>query len=931
MNSFLKITASILCSILAFGAYAVPAKRGTHTYLQPDGTTVEVKLTGDEFFHYYLTADNLPLVEDSDGGLYFAEIENDALIKTRHLACDKADRTPEINRLVARTDYDDAIRILQSKAKKMASRRALPQQGIGRFETTFPNKGKLKALVILVEYSDLKFKLENPHQYFTDMLNLDGFGEYGATGCARQYFLDASNGQFDLTSDVYGPVTLPRNRAYYGANDMMGSDNNPEDMVVHAIEILKDEVDFSQYDCDKDGILDNVFVFYAGTGEASGGPAQSVWPHAWNLTQAGKSFTVDGVLVDHYACTCEWQSDTPDGIGTFCHEFSHIMGLPDLYNTSGSNANYTPGAWSVMDYGPYNNNSRTPPTYSAYERNAMGWLDVNLVTEGTSVSLGDIKDTNNAVMIATAKSKEFFLFENRQQTSWDTYLPHHGMLIWHIDYDADVWRYNSVNNEKSHQYVDLIEANGVGESSNGASWPGLHGKTSFTAKTTPAFLDWNNNDLGLPVTDIVEENGKIYFDVDGGDFELPVPTGLNVTELTPISLRLNWEKVERAKGYTISAYYDNGMTKEYVPGFKAAKYDAATTTAVINGLNAEREYSVEITAFSGTKTSSPLSISVTTPVMTFPYITPQVLPAENVTDNSFIARWEPVDGANHYLLTIEGAYEVKPKTEVCNFGSLIFRVPAGWDYSLRTTRYTDPNWCGKATPSAKMDKDGATLTSPVFDHDILSCSLWIRLSANKPQCVLNVEGLVENKWQLIQAIDNIPARGTTITIENIPSGTRQLRFTYLQFGGAALALDDIEIEIGGTSRKILDAYNKLNVGLRESYLIENLPADETGFYYKVIAVSPTNERSQCSAEQYVERGSSSVAELKADTGHYFVKNNGNGIVCYGSSGDKVDIFTIDGRCVLSSVILIDGQVSLFIPIKGCYIVRISNKSFKVAI
>lgn len=932
MFRILKYALFAVMTALALQTYAVPAKRGTQIYTQPNGATVEVKLHGDENFHYYLTSDNLPLIEDPDGSLYFAKIENGNLHKMPYLACDVSCRSTELIRQLSGIDYKPVVSMLRKKAFKSNRHRSIPQQGMGRFETTFPSKGKLKALVLLVEYSDVKFTLENPRQYFSDMLNLDDFDEYGATGCARQYFLDASNGQFDLHSDVYGPITLPRNRAYYGSNDMMGNDNNPEDMVVHAIEILKDEVDFSQYDCDKDGILDNVFVFYAGTGEASGGPAQSVWPHAWELSQAGKSFTVDGVTVDHYACTCEWQGETPDGIGTFCHEFSHIMGLPDLYNTSGEYANYTPGEWSVMDYGPYNNNSRTPPTYSAYERNAMGWLDIDLVSEGVSVTLDDIKNNNKAIMITASKPKEFFLFENRQQTSWDKYLPYHGMLIWHVDYNEEVWHYNSVNNDRDHQYVDLIEANGPGENARGASWPGIHEKTSFTSDTDPMFLDWSNKELGLPITGIVEKDGKIYFDVDGGDFELSAPSGVTVSELTPISLKLDWNAVERAKGYAVSVYTDNGTGTEYVPGFKDVRYDEPCTTAIISGLDSETEYTIEVMALTGTRMSAPAIVAVTTPVMTFPYMTPKVLPAENVTENSFIARWEPVNGADHYLLYVEGAYEVKPTTELCNFGSLIFRVPAGWEYSLKTSRYTDPNWCGKAVPAAKMDQDGATLTTPYFEHDILTCSIWTKLSISKPECVLAIDGLVEGRWQRIETLENIPTIGTNSSVEAIPGGTRQLRFTYLQSGKAALALDDIEIEIGGVSRKLLESYDDLNVGNVSSFLVDNLPADETGFYYKVTAVSSSHERTLPSLEQYVECSKSNVDLITSDLIKRSVSPAPNGnVYCFGQNGDKVEIYSIDGQMILSSIIENGNRLILPIHNKGLFIIRIGNSSFKIFI
>lgn len=928
-SSYIWIIIACLC--VSVNAFAVPAKKGIRVYQQPDGTTVDVILNGDEQFHYYTTSDGVPLVEDADGALYFGTLNGLNVQKTRYLACNADQRTAEIQSLINSAAPEAVISVLKSRADKK-NRRLAGYNGLGRFETTFPNKGELKALVILVEYSDVRFTLDDPKRYFTDLLNKDGFDEYKATGCAREYFLAASNGQFDLHSDVYGPVTLPRTRNYYGGNDMFGSDSNPEDMVVHAIELLKGKVDFSQYDCDKDGILDNVFVFYAGKGEASGGPASSVWPHAWNLTQAGKSFTVDGVLVDHYACTNEWQGDNPDGIGTFCHEFSHIMGLPDLYCTDGSGSNFTPGEWSVMDYGPYNNNSRTPPTYSAYERNAMGWLDIVEVNEGGSHRLDDLKDSNKAVLIPTSRSNEFFLFENRQQTSWDKYLPHHGMLIWHVDFDKDVWRKNIVNNDQDHQHVDLIEANGVGESKNGASWPGIHEKTSFTAQSDPSFVDWKGRDIGLPITGIVEENGVIYFDVDGGEFELAAPQNLAISEITPISLRADWTPVERAKGYIVSVYANRGVVRDFVPGFTAAKTNATTTFIIVEGLDAETEYTVEVSAFYGSRVSPASSINVNTPEMTFPYITPVVLPAENISNDSFTASWLPVEGAEHYLLTVESAYEILPETSVCNFGSLIFRVPTGWDFSLKTSRYSDANWCGKAVPSAKMDKDGATLTSPVFDCDIVECSLWTKLTSRQSESILKVEGFTDGEWQKIESIENIPASGTTHRISSIPAGTRQLKFTFIQDGGANLALDDVEITTGGVARSVLENYNGLNVGATTSFVVDNLPAGETGFYYKVKAVTSDGDMSLFSKDQYVDWHSSSIQDniLENTVRGVDIDIAGN-IYCQGLHSEEVSVYTIDGIKRCSSIIGEDGKCIIALPKGAVYIIRVGYECFKISI
>lgn len=626
MRNFYKflLTGLLLAGSIA-DSQAVPAKRGVRSFLQPDGSTVEVTLQGDESFHYYLTADGLPLIEENNA-LYFARLENGSVSRSAFLACDKAKRTPEIIQAASAADPQTVISAMRQRSRKSV-RRAIPQEGIGRFETTFLNKGQVKALVILVEYKDVKFTTANPHGYFSDLLNKDGFSEYGATGCARQFFLDSS-----------------------------------------------------------------------------------------------------------------------------------------------------------------------------------------------------------------------------------------------------------------HQYVDLVESYTTGA---GASWPGPRNVTEYTFSGSPSFADWKGNDLGLPVTGISEEDGKIYFDVDGGDFVLGVPGNVSVSEITPISAKISWNRVERAKGYRVSVYTTDGRVNDYVPGYKNREITAGELTVTVSGLDAETDYFVEVSAFSGTRSSEVAPASFATAVMSFPYITPAVLPAENIKNESFVARWEPVDDADYYLLNVEGAFEVKPTTEICNFGSLIFRVPSGWDYSLKTSRYTDPNWCGKAVPSAKMDKDGATLTSPVFEHDILSCGFWTKLSSNKTESSLIIDGLVDGKWQTIQTFEELPTVGNNSVIDNIPAGTRQLRFTYLRSGQAALALDDIEIEIGGITRRQLDAYKDLNVGNVTSYTVTGLPAGETGFYYTVVALNSDGQRTLSSREQYVAVETSGIETIAPDNPSVpdlKITASGNTVACSGAPG-----------------------------------------------
>lgn len=558
----------------ALMAGAVPAKRGIQTVTQPDGTTIEIRAVGDEHMHFLTTADGYLLKKDANGYWNYGRIDvNGRLVSTGIVARGPENRSQTDLTSLQNIKTVNATELMATRRKNAPSRagmfRSNAQNGMGRFTSDFPREGDVKALVILVEYSDVKFKLSDPKSYFSNLLNQKGFSEYGGTGSATDYFLEMSMGKFRPQFDLYGPVTLPQKRSYYGGNDSQDNDMYPEMMLVHAAQILDPDVDFSQYDMDNDGYVDNVYIFYAGLGEASASwDEDAVWPHSWALSSANKSVKVDGKIIDSYACSNEWEGNRPDGVGTFVHEFSHVMGLPDLYTTDYSDAEtLTPGAWSVMDYGPYNNDGRTPPAYSVYERNAMGWIDLKELSEPENVSLGYIAETNEGCIIQTGIDNEFFLLENRQQEGWDTYVPGHGMLIWHIDYNQYVFDSNEVNNSVSHQYVDIVEANNradneVASVMAGYPWPGTSNKTEFTSKTTPALKTWSGKSIDVPLTSIAEKNGIISFDVCGGKPLIDTPVNNEPEEIGNGYFIASWQPVDGAVDYLLSvhAVMDSGVS-----------------------------------------------------------------------------------------------------------------------------------------------------------------------------------------------------------------------------------------------------------------------------------------------------------------------------------------------------------------------------------
>lgn len=527
-----------LVSLLTAGtqtADALPAKKGLRTLTQPDGTEIRVTVRGNGRGHITLDESGRVLVSDASGKFCYATTDvNGKVVSTGIMAKPENMLTANEKAILAKIDNDLTASIksesIAAKTRKYNSTRAVARKRVmdasgstlsakdpnfRMVSTGFPNFGEQKALVILVSFKDIDFRIPNPQKYFDDMLNKEGYSENGHVGSCHDYFKKSSFDQFKPKFDVVGPVKLSKNSTYYGQNDpdMDDQDMHPEEIVIEACQQLDATLDFKEYDRDGDGWIDNVYVFYAGYGEADGGAANTVWPHAWNVyLGAGRTLFLDGKRLDHYAMSNELQYGkgyNPTGIGTFIHEFSHVMGLPDLYTTEYNNA-FTPGEWDVLDYGPYNGDGKVPPIYSAFERFSLGWIKPTEITKSGSLNSESIYDSNTCHIVYTKQPQEFFLFETRVQKEFDKYIPNSGLLVWHIDFNQAVWDNNEVNNTVSHQYVDLVEADGSQNeySRAGDCFPGTRKITAFDGSTRPAFVDWKNQPLGVDIKNISFDGTK---------------------------------------------------------------------------------------------------------------------------------------------------------------------------------------------------------------------------------------------------------------------------------------------------------------------------------------------------------------------------------------------------------------------------------------
>ena len=456
-----KVLLTLSLMVITMTMMAVPAKRGVWKTLKlQNGTEVRAQLVGDEFGACWRGVDGKNYVKSGDSFV----ILNSEIAKRSNARKEMA---------------------LKSRAKRLKAN--VTRRAAGNRSALTGDK---KGLIILVNFKDTKFQTSDAETQalYNNVANTQGYSDdNGFSGSVADYFKDQSRGVFNLTFDVVGPVTVSKKAEYYGENDAeTEQDSRPAEMVIEAVNLAKSQVsNWQQYDWDNDGEVDQVMIIYAGEGEASGGDESTIWPHEYNLAAAnyfGKGtgpVTVDNNLeVNTYAVANEGmveqslfgESFTYMGIGTICHEFSHCLGLMDMYDTA-YGGNFGMDAWSLMDQGSYNNNGFTPANYTSFEKQQIGWITPKELTTATTVTaLQALADADDFYRITNkGNENEYYLLENRQQKGWDQYVPSSGLLVLHVDYDDEIWAWNLANTNNSdasegvlndHQRCTIFHADG---------------------------------------------------------------------------------------------------------------------------------------------------------------------------------------------------------------------------------------------------------------------------------------------------------------------------------------------------------------------------------------------------------------------------------------------------------------------------------------
>lgn len=915
----LKVFTLIAFSYISLNLFAIPATPFPIRMTQPDGSEITVYLKGDEFFRYKTTLDGYLLAENDKGVLCYARHEN-GKIKSSGIRAKDIDKRGIIEKTLIKTFEKNpeltAISIA-NKTLKLAKAPAAANQA-----NAFPLTGSPKSLVILVNFSDLNFVTATPNAAFTSLLNQPGYSTNGGTGSAKDYFRDASNGAFTPVFDIVGPFTLPQTYAFYGTN-VNDEDTNPRQMVIDACKLADDNgVNFADYDTDGDGIVDNVFIYYAGYNEAEGASKNTIWPHRWSLANMATKF--DGKSIYDYACTSELKSNTGSnmcGIGTFCHEFGHVLGLPDYYPTNTS-THYTLKNWNIMDYGAYLNEGRTPPTYSAYDRFFLNWLTPVELKTPQNVTLPPLLSSNKAYLItqngnhnlngANPNPTEFFMLENRQKTGWDAYLPASGMLITRINYNATTWNNNSPNNDPNNMGVDIMEADGIGSSGTmaGDTYPGVYNISAFTPTLRSGTV------VNKKLTYIETSGQNIVFRFMGGKYVPNIQTKGEFTSFSTVQGTPSEAQNIKVYGsslidsiriaclYNIHFEFKKEGTSKWSKYLALAPVDSIVDTTIINvrynpttpSLNYSHVETLSLSSKSAEKVSYSLSGTSTRKV----YITPPVAyTATDIQQNSYVANWSIVPdnekNASGYYLT---AYSISDgqSTIKQGFDNGLGSSP---DWKIIASSVSTSNtYSGEKVPAIVFEQNNEYIQTEVYPAPATSVSVLLK-SVGGNNGTLAVGAWNGSVWTTVGNIAVTSALNETKSFSfSTDKNYTRFRFTYTK-GNGALAIDDVTASF---DKQIDFLCSNKWVTANSDTLINLVPGRE--HFYKVKSSDKTyvsGSTTELLYENISEYSNIISLTTAEDTNlkklHVSVDENGNVIVIIPQTGKTLYIYNTIGELV----------------------------------
>jgi M6 family metalloprotease-like protein len=828
MKKIFTILVVCLSFLAVFNAFAGPAYPFPIEVLQPDGSVLTIRLHGDEHFGYTTTEDGYLLQQTQQGGYEYAQIVDNEIISTGILARNN------------RSDAELALISILNKEKpvfqatiELFRENSNLKRGAPQRLSKNPLFGTKKGIAILVNFTDKSFTYSR--QNFDNLLNQTGYSANNATGCAREYFEVSTFNQFSPEFDVYGPYNLSHDMAYYGARNGSNNDSRVGEMIIEACQkALEAGVDFSQYDTDNNGTVDQVFVYYAGNNEAEGGGSNTIWPHR---SVVSTSLTFNEKSLRDYACSSEMRGSggTMCGIGTFCHEFGHILGLPDLYDTSPANSN-TIGYWDIMCSGGYNNGGSTPPTYSAWERFYLGYITprfdekggIEVLSAEGEYMLEPLITSNKAYIIAkddihnlngaSPNPKEFFIVENHQNIGWDassksTYegTLGHGLLVTRINYVSSAYAANTVNNNNTALGVDIIEADGSYGSFGGDTYPGTNNKVTFV----PKYIDGSLYEDGT-LLDIREELEDLIFcfRTCGGIRPnvniLPETTEFKTVAGTPSAtsrMRIVGSKLENDIKLTFTTannnyqmkFADSDTWKQTLSiQLKTISDEPLVMDSVIDTLIDVRYNPVQpsykevhqnfIQAKSVVGNTPVKRVQLTgKSTRKVSVVPPPVKDFSKLSPYAFQVNWKKVYDAVGYYVTVYSTDGQTTETE--DFEEFDNIASSGWNQTF----YTTTNVAIPSKPAVLFTSMEDTLYTPYYPEAVTEIKFWIRSEDKSKEGSFFIEGLNGDVWDTVAIVPvtmSLTGVSKTFKSELENKDYRRFRFSVFDISKKGVVFDD---------------------------------------------------------------------------------------------------------------------------------------------
>ncbi|MEG2071148.1 MAG: M6 family metalloprotease domain-containing protein, partial [Bacteroidales bacterium] len=511
---------------------------------QPNGDTLTVTLKGDEFLKFAVTPDGFTLLRDSENYFAYAQLNKNgdiepSIFKAKAISLRSKEEMDFLRSIPKNLTFSDSQISIVKQVKKITEL----DRNTSR---SFPTIGNRKLLCILMEYPDKPF--QKTQADFDALFNQINYTTNGATGSVKDYFLEASYNQLNLTIDVVGPFISDYDYAHYGKDTSGGMDYFARDLIYEAVDKADPVVNYADYDNDNDGTVDGIYVIFAGYGQESGADANAIWSHAWSIFAYA-----DGKEILKYSCSPELRGIIGSNItyiGVICHEFGHVLGAPDYYDTNyGTGGSYSgTGNWDLQASGSWNNGGKTPPHPNPRTKiDIYHWATATVLSTPATISLNPAYLYNNTFyQINTNTSGEYYLIENRQKRGFDSYIPGHGLIIYHAHSSIPYYDLNSTHPQRFYPVaanapsaIPTSTSTSYGTiNSASCPFPGTNNETSFSDTTIPAMQSWTGINTNKPITNINEINGIITFDFMGG--AVNNPSNFIINSISATSINLSW-------------------------------------------------------------------------------------------------------------------------------------------------------------------------------------------------------------------------------------------------------------------------------------------------------------------------------------------------------------------------------------------------------